>query len=102
MNKKELWNEANQFVQDVREFGFAEALYHQVDRLKFPEVEVLDVHGDVVRRGLLKAFDENGYMITLRSPFGYSFDVGPSEKANFRTKDGREITPGLFNELIHA
>lgn len=96
MGIKEIFN-------DAREFGVGEALHQRHLRNIYPEVELLNQEGKRIGSGLLTSFDEEKYFVRLRSKHGYVTDGEPTG-GNIRvvTKDGREMTPELFKELVEA
>lgn len=97
MRIKEIFN-------DARLFGVGEALYQRHLRNIYPEVELLNQEGERIRSGLLTSFDEEKYVVRLRSDFGFITDCESTGDKKFRvvTKDGREMTPELFEELVET
>lgn len=102
MRIKEILNDVN----DARQFGVGEALYQRHLRNIYPEVElqVELLEGKSIRSGLLISFDEEKYVVRLKSDFGYITDCESTGDKKFRvvTKDGREMTPELFKELVET
>jgi len=96
MGIREAWN-------DARQLGIRESLYQQRLRGIYPEVNLLDQEGNVIRSGLLTSFDEKAYWVRSRANHGYVSGGGPiGENIKVVTKDGTEMTTELFKELVEA
>lgn len=109
MGGKEIGRYIGQFRTDARELGVRRALREVGDefylRRNCPEVAILDREGNVLEEGLLLMFNKQGTLYMMRfyeekGPWSPWFPYPPINEQRIVTKDGREMTPEVFKELV--
>ena len=89
-----------EFIQDVRQLGFNQALYQQHCRSKYPEVSVVAEDGLILRRGLLTQFDSRGYCLRVRTDDGYVYGSDELKDRTIVSDRGVEVTPEMFRDIL--